>query len=134
MDKSFKKDGSLFYPNQADSSDYKFWVPEFFGNTITVNGKVWPVVVLEPKLYRFVFLNGCQSRFLNIYFENKNKKLNFQIFRRDSDFLKQPVTVKEHLLLIGGRIEIFIDLTNVTGDVLLRNDAATPFPMGNPAN
>lgn len=81
-----------------------------------------------------MLLNGCQSRFLNIYFENNNKKLDFQIFRRDSDFLKRPVTVKEHLLIIGGRIEIFLNLTDIAGEVMLRNDAATPYPMGEKPN
>lgn len=97
---------------------------------MTVNGKVWPKIILKPKIYRFVFLNGCQSRFLNIYFENNNKKLIFQIFRRDSDFLRSPVTVQEHLLLLGARIEIFLDLTNVKGEVMMRNNANYPYPMG----
>jgi FtsP/CotA-like multicopper oxidase with cupredoxin domain len=104
VDKSFYTNGSLYYPNQALSPDFKSWVPEFFGNTITVNGKVWPQIPLSAKPYRFVFLNGCQSRYLNIYFLNNLQKLDFQIFRRDSDYLSKPVTVKEHLLLIGGRI------------------------------
>lgn len=130
----FKSDGKLYYPDESESSDFQYWVPEFFGNTMTVNGKVWPKVSLKPKMYRFVFLNACQSRFLNIFFQNNNKKLDFQIFRRDSDFLRYPVTLKEHLLLLGGRIEIILDLTNVRGEVLLRNDASTPYPMGDSPN
>lgn len=35
----------------------------------------------------------------------------------------------EHFLLIGGRVEIFIDLTDITGDIILRNDAVPPHPM-----
>lgn len=104
VDKTFRENGELFYPDKAESSNFKSWVPEFFGNTFTVNGKIWPVVTLEPKIYRLVFLNGCQSRFVNMFFEHKNKKLDFEIFRRDSDFLPKPVKVKEHLLLLGGRI------------------------------
>lgn len=38
--------------------------------------------------------------------------------------------MKEHLLLIGARIEIFLDLTGITGTVLLKNSAAAPYPMG----
>lgn len=68
IDKSFNTDGSLYYPNASNSADFTSWVPEFFGNTITVNGKVWPKVALNSQIYRFVFLNGCQSRYLNIYF------------------------------------------------------------------
>jgi len=40
------------------------WNPEFFGNTIVVNGKTWPFMDVEPRRYRFRFLNGSQSRFL----------------------------------------------------------------------
>ena len=77
IDKSFNTDGTLFYPNQAQSSLFKSWVPQFFGNTITVNGKVWPKVNLKPKKYRIVLLNGCQSRYLDISFVNNGKVLNF---------------------------------------------------------
>ena len=133
-DKTFQSDGQLFYSDGSDSSDFQYWIPEFFGNTMTVNGKVWPRIDLQPRMYRFVFLNGCQSRFLNIYFQNNNQKLDFQIFRRDSDYLSSPVTVKEHLLLLGGRIEIFLDLTDVVGTVTLGNNAASPYPMGEEPN
>lgn len=129
-DKTFNTDGTLYYPSTSPTPEFTSWVPEFFGNTMLVNGKVWPKVTLKPKKYRIVMLNGCQSRYLNIYFENNGVKLNFQIFRRDSDYLKTPVTVKEHLLLIGARIEIFLDLTGISGTVLMKNNAATPYPMG----
>lgn len=130
VDKTFNTDGSLYYPDQSKTSYFTSWVPEFFGNTFVVNGKVWPKVILEPKRYRFVFLNGCQSRFLNIFFLNNNKKLEFHLFRRDSDFLQSPLAMKEHLLLTGARIEIFIDLKGVKGEVILGNSANAPFPMG----
>ena len=44
------------------------WNPEFFGNTIMVNGNTWPFQTVEPRRYRFRFLNGCQSRFLILDF------------------------------------------------------------------
>jgi hypothetical protein len=44
--------------------------------------------------------------------------------------LSRPLSVKNHLLLISGRIEIFLDLTKVTGEVIMKNSAVTPFPMG----
>ena len=40
------------------------WNPEFFGNTMVVNGRTWPFLEVEPRRYRFRFLNGCNSRFL----------------------------------------------------------------------
>ena len=44
------------------------WNPEFFGNTIMVNGSTWPYLEVEQRRYRFRFLNGCQSRFLILDF------------------------------------------------------------------
>ena len=42
------------------------WNPEFFGNTMVVNGKTWPVMDVAPERYRFRILNGTDARFLNL--------------------------------------------------------------------
>jgi len=41
-------------------------IPEFFGDTMLCNGLVYPYVQVEAKRYRFVVLNACNARFLNI--------------------------------------------------------------------
>ena len=46
------------------------WNPEFFGNCIVVNGRTWPFLEVEPRRYRFRLLNGCQSRFLILSFDD----------------------------------------------------------------
>ena len=73
-------DGSLFYPDTRaffdeivsdfipDGEFSPIWNPEFFGNTIMVNGNTWPFLTVEQQRYRFRFLNGCQSRFLILDF------------------------------------------------------------------
>ena len=89
QDRSFNSNGTLFYPNNrsffeglngslsipyiGDSKMGKslsdispIWNPEFFGNTMVVNGVSWPVLEVEPDLYRFRLLNGCNSRFINL--------------------------------------------------------------------
>ncbi len=40
-------------------------IPEFFGDTILVNGTVAPFLEVEPRQYRFRILNACNARFLN---------------------------------------------------------------------
>ena len=65
---------------------------------MVVNGKVWPKMVLKPTKYRFVLLNGCQSRFLNISFLNNNKKIPFDLIRTEGDYFKNPVTVTSFFL------------------------------------
>ena len=40
-------------------------VPEFFADTMLVNGTVYPYLEVEQRQYRFRLLNACQARFLN---------------------------------------------------------------------
>ena len=87
QDRSFNKDGSLFYPGDRAFfeglnpgqlqipfiGDKKYgsdiapiWNPEAFFNVMVVNGVSWPTLEVEPDLYRFRLLDGCNSRFLNL--------------------------------------------------------------------
>ena len=83
QDRSFKKDGSLFYPTHRsffeevdndqlqvkfapDSDMLERWNPEAFFNTLVVNGRTWPYLDVDKGRYRFRIANGSQSRFLNL--------------------------------------------------------------------
>ena len=57
-------------PISADTDVSPIWNPEFFGNTIMVNGNTWPFLNVEQRRYRFRFLNGCDARFLILNFGN----------------------------------------------------------------
>ena len=48
-------------------------IPEFFGDTMLMNGVVYPTVTVEPRRYRFRILNACQAKFCNL-----------QLFQRDA--------------------------------------------------
>jgi spore coat protein A, manganese oxidase len=41
-------------------------IPEFFGDTMLCNGTVYPKLTVQPKRYRFMFLNATNARFFNI--------------------------------------------------------------------
>ena len=41
-------------------------IPEYFGDTMLVNGTVYPEVAVEARRYRFRLLNACNARFLNL--------------------------------------------------------------------
>jgi spore coat protein A, manganese oxidase len=41
-------------------------IPEFFGDTMLVNGTAYPTAVVEPRRYRLRLLNVCSARFLNL--------------------------------------------------------------------
>ncbi len=71
--------GSLWYAHFYDPTKWRLLlggnyttppdpscIPEFFGDTMLCNGLVYPVLTVEPKAYRFLFLNACNARFLNI--------------------------------------------------------------------
>ena len=73
QDRAFNEDGSLFYPLQDldeeptnDTEIPPVWVPEFFGDTVLVNGKVWPFLEVEPRKYRFRILNASNARFYHL--------------------------------------------------------------------
>ena len=71
--------GSLWYEHIYDPAVFRLLVApkyltppnpsaiaEFFGDTMLCNGTVYPVLTVEPKAYRFIMLNACNARFLNI--------------------------------------------------------------------
>jgi FtsP/CotA-like multicopper oxidase with cupredoxin domain len=62
-DRSFNDDGSLYYPDE--------FVPNFAGDTPTVNGAAWPYVEVEPRRYRFRFLNVSNGRTYDIGLETE---------------------------------------------------------------
>jgi FtsP/CotA-like multicopper oxidase with cupredoxin domain len=72
-DRQFDTNGQLYFPASDNPANlngppsapdqHPFWIPEFFGDVITVNGKSWPTLSVEPRRYRFRFLNGSNARF-----------------------------------------------------------------------
>ena len=52
----------LYFPNVGINPEHPFWVPEFVGDTIVVNGKVWPYHERDRQRYRFLIINGSNAR------------------------------------------------------------------------
>jgi spore coat protein A, manganese oxidase len=137
QDRSFNIDGSLFYPTTRKFFDEivrdyipvgdfsPIWNPEFFGNTMMVNGNTWPFQTVEQVRYRFRFLNGCQSRFLILNFSSIPGVEVWQI-GNEGGFLAAPVnlTALGNQLLMGlaERADVIVDFTNVpVGNYVLDN-------------
>ncbi|HER2188235.1 TPA: multicopper oxidase domain-containing protein, partial [Streptococcus pyogenes] len=135
QDKSFNEDGSLFYPRQPEKPVPQLEtsiVPEFFGDTILANGKVWPFLNVEPRKYRFRLLNGSNSRFYR--FKLDSGQLIYQI-GTDGGLMEYPIGMKEIILAPAERADVIIDFTNLEGkNIILKNDAPAPFPDGEPEN
>jgi len=153
QDRSFNSDGSLFYPDsreffdEATAEDPEFipatdlspiWNPEFFGNMIMVNGNTWPFLEVEQCRYRLRLLNGCQSRFLILDF-NDIPGVEVWVIGNEGGFLAAPVDLtatNDNRLLMGlaERADVIVDFTNVPiGNFVLANVGPDePFGGGEP--
>ncbi len=137
-DRMFNSDGSLLYPT-AVGGTHPVWIPEFFGDTMLVNGAVWPYLQVEPRKYRFRFLNGCNARFLHLTLMESDAAGNpsgnpgppiFQI-GSDGGLLPQPVRLNDFLFGTAERVDTIIDFSGLAGkSYVLLNDAPAPFPDG----
>jgi spore coat protein A len=74
MDRSFNEDGSLFYPkrpnNPSENLPNPSITPAFLGDTILVNGKVWPYLEVEPRKPRCRLLNASNTRAYQLYLDS----------------------------------------------------------------
>jgi len=150
QDRAFNADGTLFYPDSRaffdgivgpyipDTDISPTWNPEFFGNTIMVNGSTWPRHTVEQRRYRYRVLNGCQARFLILDFSGIPGISVWQI-ATEGGFLAAPVQVSgpgggRMLLGPAERAELIVDFTNVPlGNHVLRNVGPDePFSGGTP--
>jgi len=59
QDRQFNPDGTFLYPT-SDIAGVT-WIGEYFGDVMLVNGKVWPFLEVEPRMYRLRILNGCNA-------------------------------------------------------------------------
>jgi FtsP/CotA-like multicopper oxidase with cupredoxin domain len=150
QDRSFNTDGSLFYPDTRAFFDgiegpyipetdiSPIWNPEFFGDMIMVNGNTWPFLQVEQRRYRFRVLNGCDSRFLILDF-NQIPGVVVWAIGNEGGFLAAPVNLTDtngNRLLMGPaeRADLIVDFTNVpVGNHVLGNVGPDePFGGGDP--
>jgi spore coat protein A len=156
QDRSFNANGSLFYPDHraffegiapgqlqipfipqsactGPSDVSPMWNPEFFGNTMVVNGQTWPYLSVERRRYRFRFLNGCDTRFLIL--KLGRDELPFWQVGADGGFLPAPTRLDRLLLAPAERADVIVDFTSVPegGTILLLNlGPDEPFGGGAP--
>jgi spore coat protein A len=128
QDRTFNPDGSLKYPSS--------WQDTFFGDTMLVNGKVWPVHNVKKGKYRLRLLNGCNSRVLTLQFcagENTSpcpSPETFQLLGMEGGLLPTPVALTEVTLGGAERADVVVDFAPFTTgtEIYLVNSAPAPFP------
>ncbi len=139
QDRSFNLDGSLWFPSVGDNPDvHPYWQPEFFGNTIMVNGVVWPNMNVQPHQYRFRVLDGSNARFysltLTYQIGGQDVLLPFTQIGTEGGYLRTPATMTSLLIAPGQRADILVDFSSIPAgtQLTMRNTAKAPFPAGTP--
>jgi spore coat protein A, manganese oxidase len=150
QDRSFNADGSLFYPSSRrffdgfegpyipDSDVSPIYNNEFFGNAMMVNGHTWPSLQVEPRRYRFRFLNGCNSRFLILKIVSKPKAhrpahaaVPFWQIGTEGGFLPEPIELDFLLMGLAERADVIVDFTKLKpGTTLYLINEAPDEPFG----
>ncbi len=159
QDRMFDTNGQLFFP--ADSAggvlwalnpEHPYWVPEFIGDTILVNGKTWPYMNVEPKRYTFLFLNGSNARTYEMFLVDPvsgNRGPAMWVIGTDGGYLDTPVRVgppsgnnNKLAIMSGERYWVIMDFAGFqagvkgpngkpySGTWLLNNTAKAPYPGG----
>ncbi|KAG8157246.1 hypothetical protein KVR01_012954 [Diaporthe batatas] len=115
--KQYNDDGTL---KTTDGETDSLW-----GDIIHVNGQPWPFLNVEPRKYRFRFLNAAVSRSFALYFalsSNVNGKLPFKVIASDAGLLGSPVQVSDMYISMAERYEIVFDFSAYAGQAVeLRN-------------
>ena len=138
-DRAFNSDGSIQFNIDGDNPDlHPYWVPEYFGDVIMVNGKAWPNMNVQKHQYRFRIVDGSNARFYNLQLINQSthQPVPFIQVGADGSYLPAPVTLTSIFMAICERVDILVDFSNLpTGTkVVMTNSANAPFPGGDPVD
>jgi len=127
QDRQFNLDGTFLYP----TSDIEgvTWIGEYFGDVMLVNGKVWPFLNVEPRMYRFRILNGCNARILSLAMGGPT----FWQIGAEGGMWDKPVPVKNLVMGPAERADVIVDFTNFAGQTLMLMNHKPHSPVSNPA-
>ncbi len=159
QDRMFDTTGQFFFP--ADSAggvlwalnpEHPYWVPEFIGDTILVNGKTWPFMNVEAKRYTFMCINGSNARTYELSLIDpisKNVGPAIWVIATDGGYLDVPVKVDPRaatnnklVTMPGERYWFIVDFKGYqagvigpngaafSGKWILKNTAKAPYPGG----
>ncbi|HZC67172.1 MAG TPA: multicopper oxidase domain-containing protein, partial [Nitrospirales bacterium] len=161
QDRQFDTNGQLLFPDSAlnpsiedgppgNPTIHPFWISEFFGDTMLVNGRTWPFLNVEPRRYRFRCLNASNARVVALGLADASTGAvgppMYQI-GTDGGLLDEPVKLTgapgpytrmprptvRLLLDPSERADIIVDFAGQAGKTFnLTNDAQMPFPSGPP--
>jgi len=131
QDRMFAQTGELFFPAANPEIEPGFdplppgpsAIAEFFGDFILVNGVAWPKLDVEPRKYRLRFLNGSDSRFYVLEFQDAmlgGAPKEFLQIGTDNGLLEKPVVMTQLLIAPGERADLVVDFSGQT-ELFVRN-------------
>jgi spore coat protein A, manganese oxidase len=127
QDRQFNTDGTFLYPRSTIPG--VTWIGEYFGDVMLVNGMVWPYLNVEPRLYRFRLINGCNSRILDLNFGGAKM---WQIGAEGGMF-DTPVPVKALVMAPAERPDVLVDFSPLAGQTIVVKNTNPPKPVVTPA-
>ncbi|HEY4023644.1 MAG TPA: hypothetical protein VGM75_33525, partial [Pseudonocardiaceae bacterium] len=160
QDRQFDTNGQLLWPDSASNASlvdgppsnpriHPFWIPEFFGDTMLVNGRTWPFLKVEPRRYRVRIVNASNARFVRMGLVDAGSGATGPAMHQigtDGGLLDTPITLLGQtepasdgtptpstrlFLAPSERADIIIDFAGQQGrSFTLTNDAQVPFPSG----
>jgi spore coat protein A len=149
QDRMFDTNGQLFFPNVGINPEHPYWLPEFVGDVIIVNGKVWPYLNVDRQRYRFYVINGSNSVAYDLWLQDLAsgvKGPSMWVIATDGGYLDAPVEVnpnatgqqamagtqKSLTMMPGERYGIIVDFGDPAW--LAAISAAYPGGVPNPLN
>lgn len=157
QDRQFDTNGQLLFPDGTPADNptglngtppnpgaHPFWIPEFFGDAIVVNGRTWPFFNVEPRRYRFRVLNASNARFYQMNLVDSTSQAPGPVIWKigsDGGLLNTPVKLSDGndpnslplFLAPSERADVIIDFSAFAGrSFTLTNSAVFPFPSGGP--
>ena len=162
QDRQFDTNGQLIWPDSNNNPSlvdgppsnpgiHPYWIPEFFGDVMCVNGRSWPYLQVEPRRYRFRFVNGSNARFVRMGLVDAASGAAgpaAYIIGMDGGLLDTPIKMAMQaepantgvpnpttrlFIAPSERLDVIIDFSGLAGHTFtLTNDAQVPFPSGSP--
>ena len=102
-DAMFAENGALLWDDDDHNS--------LFGDVILVNGRPWPTMAVEKRIYRFRVLNASISRGLKLALSNGQP---FHVIATDAGLVTAPIPVTQLTVGMAERYEILVDFRAIT--------------------
>ncbi len=108
-DRNFDSNGQLVFD--------MFALDGLLGDTFLVNGAVQPLLKVNPRRYRFRWLNVGPSRFFQLFVTNAQdlSTVPFWLIANDGNLLPAPVQVTSSTIGVAERVDVIVDFTSLAG-------------------